>query len=175
MCFWLWWQRENLPIPGEETISEEYLEFLGLCSHEYFHTWNVKRIKPACFVPYDLRAETSTALLWAFEGITSYYDDLAMLECGLIDRERYLVLLARMITRVQRGSGRLKQSVAESSFNAWTKFYKQDENAPNSIVSYYAKGAVVALCLDLLIRQKTQGQKSLHDVMRRLRMTLLRL
>ncbi|MBX2885956.1 MAG: PDZ domain-containing protein [Granulosicoccus sp.] len=158
-------KREHLPVPGDTAISDAYLEFLGLCSHEYFHTWNVKRIKPARFVPYELAAESYTELLWAFEGITSYYDDLTLVRVGLIDQPRYLKLLAKMITRVHRGSGRLKQSVAESSFDAWTKFYKQDENAPNAIVSYYAKGALVAFSLDVLIRQKSEGSKSLDDLM----------
>lgn len=159
-------KREHLPVPGDESISDSYLEFLGLCSHEYFHTWNVKRIKPARFVPYQLAAESYTELLWAFEGITSYYDDLTLVRIGMIDQQRYLKLLGKMMTRVHRGSGRLKQSVAESSFDAWTKFYKQDENAPNAIVSYYAKGALVALSLDVLIREKSEGKKSLDDLMR---------
>ena len=160
--------REHLPVPGDTSITDDYLEFLGLCSHEYFHTWNVKRIKPARFVPYELAEESHTDLLWAFEGITSYYDDLALLHCGLIDRERYLSLLGKTITRVYRGAGRLKQSVAQSSFDAWSKFYKQDENAPNAIVSYYAKGALVALSLDLLLRKKTGGRQSLQTLMQRL-------
>jgi len=161
-------QREHLPVPDSKEISDEYLEFLGLCSHEYFHTWNVKRIKPAQFVPYQLEQESHTTLLWAFEGITSYYDDLILVNCGLIDHEKYLTLLGRTITRVHRGAGRLKQSVAESSFDAWTKFYKQDENAPNAIVSYYAKGALVALALDLTIREKTGGKKNLQHLMQNL-------
>lgn len=161
-------KREHLPVPGDEKISDDYLQFLGLCSHEYFHTWNVKRIKPARFVPYELAAESYTELLWAFEGITSYYDDLTLVRTGLIDPKRYLTLLGKTITRVHRGSGRLKQSVAESSFDAWTKFYKQDENAPNAIVSYYAKGALVALSLDVLIREKSEGQYSLDDLIKQL-------
>lgn len=161
-------RRENLPLPGEKTVSDSYLEFLGLCSHEYFHTWNVKRIRPAAFMPLRLSAEVHTPLLWAFEGITSYYDDLFLYRCGLIDAERYLRLLAKTITRVYQSPGRHRQSVAESSFDAWTKFYKQDENAPNAIVSYYAKGSLVALCLDALIRMHTDHQRSLDDVMQAL-------
>jgi predicted metalloprotease with PDZ domain len=107
-------------------------------------------------------------LLWAFEGITSYYDDLGLLRSGLIETDSYLELLAQTMTRVQRGHGRCRQSVAESSFNAWTKFYKQDENAVNAIVSYYAKGCLIAACIDLKMRELTDGQKSLDDVMRRL-------
>jgi len=161
-------KRSHLPVPGDRDVSDDYLEFLGLCSHEYFHTWNVKRIKPARFVPYELAAESYTELLWVFEGITSYYDDLFLLRCGLIDTPRYLTLLARTITRVYRGAGRLKQSVAESSFDAWTRFYQQDENAPNAIVSYYAKGALIALSLDALIRQESAGKHTLDDFMRAL-------
>ena len=158
--------RDSLPSVNDEKMTDEYREFLGLCSHEYFHTWNIKRIKPLAFAPYDLQKENYTELLWAFEGITSYYDDLALLRCGLIDGRSYLELVARTITRVSRCKGRLKQTLAESSFYAWTKFYQQDENAINAIVSYYAKGALVALCLDLLIRKNTQNKKSLDDVMR---------
>ena len=158
--------RENLPIAGETKISDKYLDFLGLCSHEYFHTWNVKRIKPAQFVPFDLTAESYTQLLWFFEGMTSYYDDLVLARIGLIDTETYLGVLSKTLTRVQRGQGRQGQTVTDSSFDAWNKFYKQDENAPNAIVSYYAKGALVALCLDALLREKSNGDISLDTLMR---------
>ena len=158
--------RDNLPRRDTPASDEKYVTFLGLCSHEYFHTWNVKRIKPEAFTPYDLDHENYTSLLWAFEGITSYYDDLMLVRAGLITRDAYLELLGRTMTQVQRGSGRLKQSVAESSFDAWTKFYRQDENAPNAIVSYYSKGSLVALCLDLLIRHHSNGRRSLDHVMR---------
>jgi len=158
--------RDDLPKAGDEAVNERYRGFLGLCSHEYFHTWNVKRIKPAVFMPYDLAQESYTRLMWMFEGITSYYDDLSLVRSGLINAESYLELLGQNITRVLRGSGRLKQSVWDSSFYTWTKFYKQDENAPNAIVSYYVKGALIALGLDLTIREKSAGTKSLDDVMR---------
>jgi len=160
--------REDLPREGEVGVSERYRTFLGLVSHEYFHTWNVKRIKPAAFVPYDLDRENYTALLWAFEGITSYYDDLALVRCGLIEKKDYLELLGRSITTHLRTPGRARQSLAESSFDAWIKYYRQDENSLNAIVSYYVKGSLVALCLDLLIRDKTRGRKSLDDLMRTL-------
>jgi predicted metalloprotease with PDZ domain len=160
--------RDDLPREGETGVTERYRTFLGLASHEYFHTWNVKRIKPAAFAPYDLDRENYTTLLWAFEGITSYYDDLALVRCGLIEKKDYLELLGRSITAYLRTPGRTKQSVAESSFDAWIKYYRQDENSPNAIVSYYAKGSLVALCLDLLIRDKTRGKKSLDDLMRAL-------
>jgi len=124
--------RSDLPVRGQAALSDGYRSFLGLCSHEYFHTWNVKRIKPAVFAPYDLTQENYTPLLWLFEGFTSYYDDLTLVRTGLIDRNAYLGLLAKTINAVNKGSGRLKQSVAESSFDAWTKYYRQDENAPKA-------------------------------------------
>lgn len=159
--------RADLPTTAApQQMSDGYRSFLGLCSHEYFHTWNVKRIKPAAFAPYDLQVEAYTPLLWLFEGFTSYYDDLMLLRSGVIDEAAYLKLLAKTVNNVLRGSGRTKQSVADSSFDAWTKYYRQDENAPNAVVSYYTKGSLVALALDLTIRAETQGGKSLDDVMR---------
>jgi predicted metalloprotease with PDZ domain len=128
----------------------------------------VKRIKPAAFAPYDLNAEAYTSLLWLFEGFTSYYDDLMLVRSGVIDEAAYFKLFAKTINGVLRGSGRHKQSVAESSFDAWTKYYRQDENSPNAIVSYYTKGSLVALTLDLTIRAETKGKKSLDHVMRTL-------
>lgn len=160
--------RSDLPFKGMSGLPDAYKAFLGLCSHEYFHTWNVKRIKPAAFVPYTLDRENYTRLLWMFEGFTSYYDDLVLLRAGVIDVEDYLGLLAKTISAVQRGSGRLRQSVAESSFDAWTKYYRQDENAPNAIVSYYAKGSLIALALDLKLRALSRGRCSLDDLMRML-------
>ncbi|PXF62477.1 M61 family metallopeptidase [Kangiella spongicola] len=166
--------REDLPLEsdsllqGEDKVKDNYQTFLDLCSHEYFHTWNVKRIKPAEFLPYDTQKESHTELLWAFEGITSYYDNLALAQTGCISKEEYLTRLAKTITAVRRSKGRFIQTVTDSSFDAWTKFYKQDENAPNAVVSYYTKGAEVALCLDLLIRQVTDWNKSLKDIMQRL-------
>jgi predicted metalloprotease with PDZ domain len=160
--------RADLPYPGMEGQSDAYRQFLGLCSHEYFHTWNVKRIKPAAFVPYDLSREGYTRLLWAFEGFTSYYDDLVLIRSGRITIPDYLKLLAKTITQVHKGSGRRKQSVAESSFEAWTKYYRQDENSPNAIVSYYTKGSLVALLLDLRLRADSKGARSLDDLMRAL-------
>ena len=159
--------RDHLPLRLDEEVSDEYRTFLGLASHEYFHLWNVKRMKPEVFTPYDLSAETHTGLLWVFEGITSYYDDLALVRAGLITVESYLELVGRTITRVLRGPGRHRQSVQESSFDAWTKFYKQDANAGNAIVSYYAKGSLIALALDLKLRSESaDGGLSLDDVMR---------
>lgn len=160
--------RNDLPYAGMTGMSEGYRSFLGLCSHEYFHTWNVKRIKPAAFTPYDLNTENYTRLLWAFEGITSYYDDLALLRSGVIELNDWLELTAKTISNVQRTPGRLRQSLAESSFDAWSKFYRPDENTPNAVVNYYAKGALLALALDLSLRSQTRGRVSLDDVMRSL-------
>ncbi|QBE63154.1 M61 family metallopeptidase [Pseudoduganella lutea] len=159
--------RADLPTTasaGKER-SEGYIKFLGLCSHEYFHTWNVKRIKPAVFAPYDLQVENYTPLLWLFEGFTSYYDDLFLVRSGLISEAMYFKMLGKTVGSVLRSAGRTKQSVADSSFDAWSKYYRQDENAPNAIVSYYAKGSLVGLGLDLTIRQKTAGKRSLDDIM----------
>ncbi|KVU41090.1 peptidase M61 [Burkholderia ubonensis] len=158
--------RTDLPVKDRPEASEGYRTYLGLCSHEYFHTWNVKRIKPAAFVPYDLAQESYTSLLWLFEGFTSYYDDLMLVRSGLMSQAEYFATLGRTIGGVQRGTGRLKQSVAESSFDTWIKYYRQDENATNAIVSYYTKGSLVALAFDLAIRAQTRQRKSLDDVMR---------
>ena len=158
--------RKDLPTLGQDKTPEGYQTFLGLVSHEYFHTWHVKRIKPATFAPYKLSSESHTRLLWIFEGFTSYYDDLFLLRSGVIGQPTYLKTLGKQIASVQSTPGRHKQSVAESSFDAWTRYYKQDENAPNAIISYYTKGSLVALALDLTIRQATNQQRSLDDVMR---------
>jgi len=157
-------KRDDLPRKGETEVSDGYRTLLALSSHEYFHLWNVKRIKPARFTPFDLSQESPTTLLWAFEGFTSYYEPLALVRCGLIDRKSWLELMGRKLTDVMRRPGRHVQSVAESSFDAWTKFYKQDEDAPNAIVSYYSKGCMVALALDLTLR--LDGGTSLDAVMR---------
>ena len=158
--------RNDLPVTGSAKAPDGYQTFLGLVSHEYFHTWNVKRIKPAAFAPYDLSRENHTRLLWIFEGFTSYYDDLLLLRSGVVDRKDYLRILGKQIGSVLASPGRHKQSVADSSFDAWTRYYKQDENSPNAIVSYYTKGSLVALGLDLTIRERTDGGHSLDDVMR---------
>jgi predicted metalloprotease with PDZ domain len=158
--------REDLPQINVQSPPKGYETFLGLCSHEYFHAWNVKRMKPAAFLPYGLRQENYTRLLWIFEGFTSYYDDLMLARCGAMDDEAYIAAFERTVSQVLKSRGHLKQSAADSSFNAWTKYYRQDENAPNSVVSYYTKGALIAFCLDSRIREKTEGKKSLDDVMR---------
>ena len=161
--------RSDLPRPGAgATPDADYRKFLGLCSHEYFHLWNIKRIRPAEMLPYALERENYTRQLWLFEGITSYYDDLMLLRSGVIDANGYLEMLGRSLTRVYRSAGRRLQSLEEASFDAWIKFYRQDENAPNALVSYYTKGAMVALALDLELRLRSAGKVSLDDVMRAL-------
>jgi predicted metalloprotease with PDZ domain len=157
--------RDHLPQKGVPLNEDGYREFLGLCSHEYIHAWLVKRIQPKAFQPYDLQVRNHTRLLWLFEGFTSYYDDLQLLRSKRIALQPYLDLVAKNWNMVLRGPGRHKQSVADSSFDAWTKYYQADEHTPNAVVSYYAKGALIALGLDLLIRTKTRNRKSLDTVM----------
>ncbi len=157
--------RRDLPRVGDSKLSDGYVTLLGLISHEYFHTWNVKRLKPREFEPYDYTQENYTQLLWFFEGFTSYYDDLFLRRTGLIDEARYLLLLAKTINQVQATPGRKVQSVAQASFDAWVKYYRPDENTANATVSYYTKGSLVALAFDLTLRQ---SGGSLDGVMRRL-------
>ena len=162
----LMYARHELPDVAEHSQpSEGYRNFLSLCSHEFFHTWHVKRIRPVELVSGTLATESYTEQLWIYEGFTSYYDDLLLQRSKLISLQDYLLVVGQNLTRLQRNSGRLKQSVTESSFDAWTKFYKQDEGAINNIVSYYNKGAIVALCLDLAIRLVSNQRYSLDDVM----------
>jgi predicted metalloprotease with PDZ domain len=158
--------RRDLPRAGMKGLPDAYVTLLGLISHEYFHTWNVKRLKPADFARYDYTQENYTELLWFFEGFTSYYDDLLLRRAGLIDERRYLALLAKSINNVLGTPGRAVQSVAAASFDAWVKYYRPDENTVNATVSYYTKGALVALALDLTLRG--EGGGSLDAVMRTL-------
>lgn len=159
--------RNSLPAPGTtvDKRPDEYLNMLGLCSHEYFHLWNVKRIRPRAVAESDLLQEAHFRDLWAYEGVTSYYDDLALVRADILAAETYLENIARLTTRLEQSPGRLHQSLADSSFDAWTKFYKPDANSPNSIVSYYGKGAIVALCLDLNLRRSSRNRLSLDQVM----------
>lgn len=156
--------RRDLPRKGVAGTSDGYVTLLGLISHEYFHTWNVKRLKPRDLQAIDYSRENHTELLWFFEGFTAYYDDLMLVRAGLIDEPRYLKLLAKAWNGVLATPGRKVQSVAQASFDAWTKYYRSDENTPNATVSYYAKGSLVALALDLTLRG--EGAGSLDDVMR---------
>lgn len=160
--------RDHLPRCGQAGLSREYRRFLGLASHEYFHAWNGKRIRPRELVAPDLDREVCTRQLWLVEGVTSYYDDLALLRCGLISQPEYLDVLGRQLTSVYRTAGRRRQTLEEASFDAWIKHYRPDENSPNAHISYYTKGAMVALALDLEIRLRSEGRRSLDDVMRML-------
>ena len=158
--------RDDLPKANEPVEpSTDYQRFLGLCSHEYFHSWLVKFIRPENFVNYDLNKEGYTSLLWIFEGFTSYYDDLILLRSGVINQESYIKLLKLQIDRYLQNPGRAVQTVAESSFDAWVKFYRQDENSNNAGTSYYNKGCLVALCLDLGLRLRGS---SVDELMRKL-------
>jgi predicted metalloprotease with PDZ domain len=156
--------RRDLPRLNDAKTSDGYTTLLGLISHEYFHTWNVKRLRPAEFARYDYAQENYTELLWFFEGFTSYYDDLLLRRAGLIDDAGYFKLLTKTANQVLQTPGRALQTVAQASFDAWVKYYRQDENTPNATVSYYTKGALVALCLDLSLR--AQGKATLDAVMR---------
>jgi len=155
--------RRDLPRMGDHKTSEGYTTLLGLISHEYFHTWNVKQLRPHTFARYNYTQENYTPLLWFFEGFTSYYDDLLLRRACLVDDATYLKLLSKIINMVAQTPGRKVQTVAQASFDAWVKYYRQDENTPNATVSYYTKGALVALCLDLSLR--AEGH-SLDEVMR---------
>ena len=158
--------RDDLPKADEPLEpSKEYQRFLGLCSHEYFHSWLVKFIRPENFANYNLNKEGYTSLLWIFEGFTSYYDDLILLRSGVINQESYVTLLKAQIERYLQNPGRSVQTVAESSFDAWVKFYRPDENTNNAGTSYYNKGCLVALCLDLGLRLRGS---SLDALMRKL-------
>jgi predicted metalloprotease with PDZ domain len=156
--------RRDLPQLGTRKQPEGYTTLLGLVSHEYFHTWNVKRLRPVEFARYDYGRENYTELLWLFEGFTSYYDDLLLRRAGRIDDATYLRLVNKTINQVLQTPGRLVQSVAQASFDAWIKYYRQDEQTPNATVSYYTKGALVAMCFDLTLR--AEGKGTLDDVMR---------
>jgi len=148
--------------------GKRFLGFLGTVSHEFFHAWNVKAIRPYPLGPFDYDRENYTTLLWIAEGFTSYYGPRILLKAGLLPQTRYLQRLERAIQSYLRTPGRKVQPLAEASFDAWIKFYRPNENSQNTTISYYSKGALVALLLDLLIRHQTEGRASLDDVMRRL-------
>ncbi|WP_246237581.1 M61 family metallopeptidase [Caldichromatium japonicum] len=160
--------REDLPRSGTSKPSADYQRLLGLLSHEYLHLWLGMRIRPRAFINPDLRQPATTRTLWAIEGITSYYDELALVRSGCIGEEEYLGVIAQNFTRLARTPGRFIQTLADASRDAWIKFYKADDNAPNALVSYYLKGAIVALLLDLRIRIDTAGAYSLDTVMQAL-------
>jgi predicted metalloprotease with PDZ domain len=159
--------RATSAAPNPSTQQErDYRGFLGLVSHEFFHLWNVKRIRPDALGPFDYTQENYTKMLWVAEGITDYYADVGLRRAGLVSEGEYLSASARAMQTLQNTPGRLVQSAEESSFDSWIKYYRQDENSVNSQVSYYEKGALLGLLLDLEIRKRSGGAKSLDDVMR---------
>ena len=146
--------------------KSKYLDWLGLVSHEFFHTWNVRRLRPKVLMQYDYNTEQYTQELWVAEGITSYYDDLIVARAGLFKPKEYLDRVSKSIASVQSAPGRLVQSLRDSSFDSWIKFYRPDENSANSRVSYYVKGCIVGFLLDAKTREVTNNAGSLDDVMR---------
>ena len=156
--------RTDLPKAGEKGVPKSYQRLLALCSHEYFHSWHVKQTKPAAFSPYRLDRRNFTRQLWVFEGITTYYQERFLLASGVISAEIYLQRLAEALTRVYRVPGRHRQSLSESSFDAWDSLYKPGPDSVNTGVSYYSKGALIALALDLLLRAESHGEQSLDDI-----------
>ncbi len=146
--------------------EESYRVFWALVAHEFFHLWNVKRIKPDALGPFDYTKENYTKLLWVAEGITDYYTGVALRRAGLISDKEFLIEVARRFQNLQNTPGRLEMSAEDASFDSWIKFYRQDENSINSQVDYYSKGAILGLLLDLEIRKRSNGAKSLDDVMR---------
>jgi predicted metalloprotease with PDZ domain len=150
------------------TQADKYRNFLSLVSHEFFHLWNVKRIRPDALGPFDYTKENYTRLLWVAEGITEYYGNLTVRRAGLTSEQTYLDHLAKQIQDFQETPGRQVMSAEEASFDSWIKFYRPDENSVNSQISYYDIGELLGLLLDLDIRRRTNNRKSLDDVMRHL-------
>jgi predicted metalloprotease with PDZ domain len=143
-----------------------YLRWLDLASHEFFHAWNVKRLRPAELTPGEYETEPYTTSLGIAEGFTSYYAPLVVHRAGLSTEDELLAVLSREIRELQSTPGRLAQSLSLSSFDTWIKFYRPDENSGNTAISYYTKGAVAGFLLDARVRAATHGARSLDDVMR---------
>jgi predicted metalloprotease with PDZ domain len=167
-CSALMVERNYFPVHGDPSFSEEYLYLISLFSHEYFHAWNVKRIRPAGFMQNDLNSKNYTNQLWSFEGVTSYYADLTLARAGIITMEKYCDLLADNISKLLSGAGRNKQTLTESSFDVWIKYNQPNENSVNSIVNYYVKGNLVGLCFDIALRLATNDMITFDDVLRTL-------
>ncbi|HET6347102.1 MAG TPA: hypothetical protein VFH51_19360, partial [Myxococcota bacterium] len=144
----------------------DYVDWLGLISHEFFHVWNIKRLRPEALGPFDYEREVPTRSLWVAEGLTAYYDDLNVHRAGLSTQKEYLERLSKSIEQVQTTPGRRVQPLGDASFDAWIKHYRRDENTDNTAISYYIKGTVVGFLLDAKIRQATGNKKCLDDVMR---------
>lgn len=148
--------------------KDKYNQFMELVAHEFFHLWNVKRIRPKALEVFDYENENYTPSLWFSEGATSYYDLLIPLRAGIYDTKTFLANLGKELTRFLTTPGRLVQPVSESSFDAWIKLYRPDANSGNSQISYYVKGELISLLLDLLIRARHENKRSLDDVMRQM-------
>jgi predicted metalloprotease with PDZ domain len=155
----------NIPLDATNT-REGYLEWLSLASHEYFHAWNVKRLRPVELGPFDYENEVYTRALWFVEGVTDYYADLLLVRAGVATTDEYLRALSGQVRSLQTTPGRLEQSVEAASYDAWIKYYRSDENTPNTAISYYVKGAVIGFLLDARIRRLSAGERSLDDVLR---------
>lgn len=153
---------------NRKTYNNEktYNGFLSLVAHEYFHLWNVKRLRPKSLIEYDYNQENYTDLLWVFEGFTSYYDELLLLKAGFYNSEDYLDVIRRTINYIENLPGNQVQSLTQSSFDSWIKFYRSNENSLNTEISYYSKGALAALMIDLSIIDFTKGEKNLDDLMK---------
>ena len=160
--------RSRLEASLDEGVTQEYRRLLGLVSHEMFHTWNVKQLRPANLAPYDWQNENYSTLFWVAEGTTSYYDDLTLVETELISTKTYLRLLGEAIDGLRKRPGTRAQSLADSSYDAWIKFNRRTPNDVNTTVSFYTKGAIVSLLIDLELRRLTDDERSLDDVMRTL-------
>ncbi len=156
--------RESLP-QGDADSNRNYENLLGLISHEYFHLWNVKRVRPQAVHNADLDSEAPFPDLWAYEGVTAYFDDWFVRHCGRRSVLQYLQILSESLTRLERTPGRLRQSLVESSQDAWIRLYQPEAHLPLTTVSYYLKGAMVAMALDLQLRLHSNGQHSLQSVL----------
>jgi predicted metalloprotease with PDZ domain len=158
----------NIPLDAA-TSRDGYLDWLSLASHEYFHAWNGKRLRPLELGPFDYENEVYTRSLWFVEGLTDYYADLFLARAGVATHAEYLEAISAQVRSLQTTPGRLEQSVEAASYDAWVKYYRADENTPNTAISYYVKGAVIGFVLDARIRRLTGGAKSLDDIMRLMR------
>ncbi|MGK6352356.1 M61 family metallopeptidase [Parapedobacter sp. DT-150] len=146
--------------------ERSYVGFLGLVAHEYFHLWHVKRLRPIALGPFDYDQENYTTSLWIMEGFTAYFDNLLLRRCGFLSESSYLQALSNDVSTVENKAGNDIQPVAQASFDAWIKYYRPDENSANTSISYYNKGALLAMALDVKILAATQGQKRLDDVLK---------
>ncbi|MDB5226774.1 MAG: peptidase [Bacteroidota bacterium] len=155
-------------VPRWSYDQKKYQQVISLLAHEYFHLWNVKRIRPMSLGPFDYENENYTTLLWFFEGITSYYDDYLCYRAGITSKNDYIDILEKNLNTVLNMPGIEVQTLAESSFDTWIKYYRKNENSNNSQISYYTKGAIIGIIFNFIILDATNGEKSLDDVMKTL-------